>query len=67
MDLYKKRIELISFQKDTAEWALILEREWKSSLTQIVEAVERLDESVGAVQTSRMSAGMDGPLDITSW
>ncbi|CAN0860186.1 Trans-Golgi network-localized SYP41-interacting protein 1 [Linum grandiflorum] len=59
--------QLISFQKDTAEWALILEREWKSSLAQIVEAVERLDESVGAVQTSRMSAGMDGPLDITSW
>ncbi|CAN1825378.1 Trans-Golgi network-localized SYP41-interacting protein 1 [Linum perenne] len=59
--------QLKSFQKDIVECALILEQEWKSSFTQISEAVERLDHSVGVVQTSRLSAGKDGPLDITSW
>ncbi|CAI0376415.1 unnamed protein product, partial [Linum tenue] len=59
--------QLESFHKDIAEWVLKLEQEWKFTFSQIVEAVERLDNSVGVEQTSRVSADRHGSMDITGW
>ncbi|CAL1353005.1 unnamed protein product [Linum trigynum] len=59
--------QLESFQKDIAEWVLKLEQEWKFTFSQIVEAVERLGNSVGVEQTSRVSADRHGSMDITGW
>ncbi|CAI0438718.1 unnamed protein product [Linum tenue] len=59
--------QLESSQKDIAEWALKVEQEWKFTFSQIVEAVERLDNSVGVEQRSGVSADRHGSVDIIGW
>ncbi|XVE97275.1 hypothetical protein REPUB_Repub03eG0006000 [Reevesia pubescens] len=58
--------QLESSQKEAAERALTLELEWKSTVTQIVETVRRLDESVGRVSNSSFLNNSNDILDINS-
>ncbi|XWS72817.1 hypothetical protein CRYUN_Cryun02cG0072900 [Craigia yunnanensis] len=58
--------QLESSQKEAAERALTLELEWKSMVTQIVETVRRLDESVGRVSYSSFSNNSNDILDTNS-
>ncbi|XWS70558.1 hypothetical protein CRYUN_Cryun03dG0057800 [Craigia yunnanensis] len=58
--------QLESSQKEATERSLTLELEWKSTVTQIVETVRRLDESVRRVSNSGFSNNSDGILDTNS-
>ncbi|KAK6237119.1 hypothetical protein QQP08_026710 [Theobroma cacao] len=58
--------QLESLQKEAAERALMLELEWKSTVTQIVETVRRLDESIGRVSNSTFSNNSNDLLDVNS-
>ncbi|XP_022728943.1 golgin subfamily A member 4 isoform X2 [Durio zibethinus] len=58
--------QLESSRKEAAERALTLELEWKSTVTQIVETVRRLDESVGRVSNSSFSNNSNDILDTNS-
>ncbi|XWS26112.1 hypothetical protein CRYUN_Cryun26dG0002800 [Craigia yunnanensis] len=58
--------QLESLQKEAAERALMLELEWKSTVTQIVETVRRLDESVGRVSNYSFSNNSNNILDTNN-
>ncbi|XVE71329.1 hypothetical protein DITRI_Ditri10aG0142300 [Diplodiscus trichospermus] len=58
--------QLESSEKEAAERALMLELEWKSTVTQIVETVRRLDESVGRVSNCSFSDNSNDISDTNS-
>ena len=58
--------QLESSQKEAAERALMLELEWKSTVSQIVETVRRLDESVGWVSNYSFSNNSNNILDTNN-
>ncbi|OMO86138.1 Prefoldin [Corchorus capsularis] len=57
---------LETLQKEAADRALMLELEWKSTVTQIVETVRRLDEVVGGVSNLTFSNDNNEMLDTNS-
>ncbi|OMO90605.1 Prefoldin [Corchorus olitorius] len=58
--------QLKTLQKEAADRALMLELEWKSTVTQIVGTVRRLDEVVGGVSNSTFSNDNNDMLDANS-
>ncbi|KAB2027905.1 hypothetical protein ES319_D05G064800v1 [Gossypium barbadense] len=62
-DLYK---QLESSQEEAAERALMVELEWKSKLTRIVETVRMLDGYVGRLSNSSFSNNSNDVLDTSS-
>ncbi|KAG8636448.1 major antigen isoform X3 [Manihot esculenta] len=60
------RGQLENFQTEAADRALAVEKEWNCTITQIIEAVERLDDSSGFLFTSSIATGSNGSLDIGS-
>ncbi|OMO89845.1 hypothetical protein COLO4_19568 [Corchorus olitorius] len=56
-------LDEISVVEEAADGALMLELEWKSTLTHVVEAVRRLDEVVGEVSNSTFSNDNNDMLD----
>ncbi|XP_058002136.1 trans-Golgi network-localized SYP41-interacting protein 1-like isoform X2 [Hevea brasiliensis] len=60
------RGQLETFQKEAADRALTAELEWNSTVSQIIEAVERLDDSTGFLITSFIATGSNVYMDISS-
>ncbi|KAM3687682.1 hypothetical protein ACJW31_10G092800 [Castanea mollissima] len=58
--------QLENLQKEADERVLILEQHWNSTVTQILDAVGKLDKSIGEDFTSTISTGTHNGLDISS-
>ncbi|XP_065635874.1 trans-Golgi network-localized SYP41-interacting protein 1 isoform X4 [Quercus suber] len=58
--------QLENLQKEADERVLILEQDWNSTVTQILDAVGKLDKSIGEDLTSTISTGTHNGLDISS-